>query len=276
MTGLQKGIVAGLIGLFFAGLLAFAIHARMEQPPARIGASIGQAQSAAAIDAKIPAGPVGDGERYGLAVVRNEAGALDKLDALAKSEQLSFKSNAVNLNDQQKVELARQTFTPLHVAFEVIVMAATNHSAVAVNAISKSLTMPDLSGSALHALGLLAALGDEKALEFLVTPEKHGVPLSGAVSSLKPAAEKGNQKAIEFIAAVTRNPKAHALWFLVADDLRSPAAAGNATAIEALIPLLTDKDPNVRKAATMDLQQAAANNIPKAVSALKAAGISSP
>jgi hypothetical protein len=198
---------------------------------------------------------------------------LDKILALAKTEQKSFKTESIGLDDTQRGDLARQTFAPLRAAFAPLTDDASKRNPFARDALFRALQIPELNGMAVQSLGVLAGNGNEGALEVLLHPEKYGGLLSGSVGALKPAADKGNQKAIDALAAITTDTANQALWFMAADGLNKAAGAGNPVAIDALIGLLASSNQSVHRAAITELKMAAANQNAKASEALRSMSI---
>lgn len=133
--------------------------------------------------------------------------------------------------------------------------------------------MKPLSDMAIMALGQAAGLGNEKALEPLLDPERYLLtPLTSITSALIPAAGSGNVRAIEALATVVADPKRQPSWSMVADGLAKPAEAGNATAIDALAMLARAENPDVRRTALIALENAAFNKHSKATEALRSLG----
>jgi len=212
------------------------------------------------------------GRELGMAVVRGDAGAFDKLLAEIKTEQQSFKTNNIGLNDQQRREVSLRTFTPINAAFKVIEEASVNGSQPALDALARSLQIPELRGLAVNSLGGLAGNGDAGALEVLLHPEKYGALLSGTIGTLQPAADNGNQKAIDALAAVATDQKNQPLWPMTANSLAKAAAAGNTVAIDALISMSSSTNRNIQNAVAETLRGAAANQNAKAAEALHSMG----
>ncbi|HAO77440.1 MAG TPA: hypothetical protein DCQ92_00415 [Verrucomicrobia subdivision 3 bacterium] len=212
------------------------------------------------------------GRELGMAVVRGDAGAFDKLLAEIKTEQQSFKTNNIGLNDQQRREVSLRTFTPINAAFKVIEEASVNGSQPALDALARSLQIPELRGPAVNSLGGLAGNGDAGALEVLLHPEKYGALLSGTIGTLQPAADNGNQKAIDALAAVATDQKNQPLWPMTANSLAKAAAAGNTMAIDALISMSSSTNRNIQNAVAEALRGAAANQNAKAAEALRSMG----
>ena len=213
-----------------------------------------------------------NGRELGRAVVRGDAGAMQKVRDLAGAEYASFNTNSAGLDDSRRGDLSRQTFAPLNAAFAVIDDAAANGNSSALAAVIQALQTPELRGMGTQSLGTLAANGNNDALTALLNYQQYGLLLSGAVGALQPAAESGNQKAIEFLAAVAQNPNDHPLWGMAAEGLGKAAASGNSLALDTLISLSGNTDVNVQNAAVSGLRQAAANQNVKAANALRSLG----
>jgi hypothetical protein len=213
------------------------------------------------------------GRELGMAVVKGDPTAMDKILALSKTEHESFRTNQIGLDDTQRGDLSRLTFAPLHAAFQVIGEAGTTGNQFAFDALARALPIPELTGMAVQSLGVLAGNGDEGALEVLLHPKKYKVLLASTVGALKPAADNGNQKAIESLAAVAQDTNSRALWFMAADGLNKAAGSGNSVAIDALTGLLESTNQSVQRTAISGLKMAAANQNAKATDALRAAGI---
>ena len=194
------------------------------------------------------------GRELGMAVVRGDAGAFDKLLAENKAEQQSFKTNTIGLDQQQRNEVSERVFTPINAAFKVIEDAATTGSSSALDALAHALQIPELNGLAVHSLGGLAGNGDAGALDVLLHPEKYGAVLSGTISALQPAADNGNQKAIDALAAVANDQKRQVLWYMTAASLTKAAAAGNPVAIDALISMSSSTNRNTQNAVAQALE----------------------
>jgi RNA polymerase sigma factor (sigma-70 family) len=213
------------------------------------------------------------GQELGAAVVRGEPDALSKLAEVSKAAHVNFKMKSVGLNDTQRGELSAQMFAPLNVAFKVIGESGTGGNQVAVNAVVAAMDIPELKGGAIQCIGALAAMGNEAALEVLLNPEKYDFPLSSGVAALRGAADSGNQRAIEALAAVANEGKNVALWYMTAQGLEASARAGNPVAIDALVSMSASTNINVRKAVIPGLRAAAAQQNPKAAEALRAMGV---
>lgn len=188
---------------------------------------------------------------------------------MAKAENQYFRSNSAGLSDTARGDLARQTFAPLHAAFDAITEEASQGNQAALQAVSRATQIPDLQGSAITCAGVLAGKGDEVALEILLNPKAYGVLPSSTISALKPAADNGNQKAIDALAAVAADQNQRALWYLAADGLGNAAASGNSAAIDALIAMSGETNQSVRRVVISGLQRASANQNAKATDALR-------
>lgn len=209
------------------------------------------------------------GRELGLAVVRGEPGAFDKVVELAKAAHAGFYLNSAGLNDSLRGDLARRTFAPLNAAFKAIEEAVADGNQDAILAIARALQVTELKGGAVSSLGVLAGQGNEAALGMLLNSDQHGLLLSSSISALQPAAEAGNQRAIDAFAKVASEPKNQALWMLAADGLAKPAAAGNAVAIEALVRLSASTNGNVRRSVVLALQRVDLARNPSAAAALR-------
>jgi hypothetical protein len=212
-------------------------------------------------------------KQLGIAVVQGQPGAFGKLRELAKAQHAVFNTNKVGLNDSQISDLHRQAFAPLFAAFKVIEEAAVGGTPVAVDAVAQSLQIPELQGLAVRSIGLLAGNGNDTALEILLDPRKYGLLQSSTVGALRPAADSGNQQAIDALAAVAGDPMLKPLWYLAADGLEKSAESGNAVALDALIGLSTSTtNISVRNVVVSGLKAAAANQNAKAAQALRTIG----
>ena len=217
--------------------------------------------------------PADIGRAFGTAVVQGEPGALQKLRDLASAEHESFRTNGAGLNDPARSELNQQTFAPLRAAFGVITDAATTGNQSALTAVIQSLALPELKGEATQSLGVLAGSGNNDALGALLNYQQYGLLLSSTVGALQPAANSGNQSAIDFLTAVAQDPNQQGLWLLAADGLTKAAASGNAQAIDTLITLSSAGNSSVKDEALSGLRQAAANQNVQAANALHSMGL---
>jgi RNA polymerase sigma factor (sigma-70 family) len=211
------------------------------------------------------------GRELGDAVVRGDAGALDKIVNTANSEFAFFNTNSAGLDNAQRGAMARQIFSPIQEAFGIIADAASQQNQFAVSAIAQAAQTPQLKGLAVQSLGTLAAAGNNGALDCLLDYQSFGFLLSSVVGALQPVADSGNQKAIAALASVTQDSNEQGLWFMAATGLQKAAASGNSVAINSLSGLLSAANPNVRNAAISGLRAAAANQVPAAIQALHSA-----
>jgi TPR repeat protein len=212
------------------------------------------------------------GQDLGNAVVRGELGAFERIVVLAKSESESYRLNGAGLDDQQKGKLNYQTFEPVRASFRVIEKAALQGNANAVDAVVRAIEIPQVTGFALPLLGKLAGVGNEPALDILVNYKKNKLHLSSVVGALKPAADAGNQRAIDALAEVVRNPDHKALHYMATSGLEKAAIMGNSTALDSIIEISSVTNASVRRVVVQALQGAAANQNAKAIAALRAMG----
>jgi len=232
------------------------------------GAAAGAPPAAVAVADNGPA-PADIGKELGMAVVRGEQGAFGKLMDLAKTQLAAFNTNRVGLTDSARGELASRTFAPLYAAFKVIEEAALTGSPTASDAVVQSLQIPELKGHAVQCLGALAGNGNETALEILLNPRRYNLLESTVVSALRPAADTGNQKAIDYLVTIANDPRNTALWYLAAKGLEKSAGSGNPAAIDALVALSVSQNASVQNAVIPGLTAAAANQNAKAAEALR-------
>jgi len=209
------------------------------------------------------------GRQLGMAVVRGDMGAFDKLLAESQADRQFYATNKAGLDEAQSTKLATQAFAPINAAFKVIAEAATSGNQPALDALTRCLQIPLLNGTAVHSLSGLAGNGDPGALDVLTHPDKYGAQLSSTITPLQPAADNGNQQAIDALAAIASNPKNQPLWYMTATSLTKAAADGNAVAVDALITMASSTNRNIQKAVTQALQGAAANQNAKAAAALR-------
>jgi len=221
-----------------------------------------------------PQAPIADiGRELGMGILSGDPAAFEKLVELAKAQHQSFKTNTVGLNDTQRGELSARTFATLRSAFEVLGEAAVQNHPMALDAVARAILIPELKGLAVQTAGKLAGAGSEGALELLLNPQNYGILLSSSVSALRPAAEVGNQRAIDALSAVTKDDRNRALWVMAADGLAKAAASGNPVATDALIGLIPSTNQSVRNTAVLNLKRAAANQNSRAAEALAAMGV---
>jgi hypothetical protein len=225
------------------------------------GRNVGRPDVAAQAGAPDPASSrLNEMRQLGLAASQGDAAALQKLSELSAAAA----KTRTNVN--------QDTHGELRVAFAVMGEEAGKGSETAFQALWSATRMKDLKGMAIMALGQAAGMGNERALEPLLDPDRYLLLPSTATSALKFAAENGNTRAIEALAAVGSDPKRKAMWYQIAENLQKPAAAGNATAIDALAQLGRAENKYVRQSALLGLEKAAANNQAKAADALRSLG----
>jgi RNA polymerase sigma factor (sigma-70 family) len=213
------------------------------------------------------------GRELGLAVVRGDLAALEKISVLAKAELTDFNTNSPGLDDTQRSELSGRTFAALASAFQVIEAAAMQGNQNAIDAVLKSAPLPELQGNAVQAIGALAGNGNNDALAVLLNYDKYGFTLSSTVGALQTTAGNGNQQAIDFLSAVTKDENDAALWYMAASGLAKAAESGNPAAIDALAGLAANTEPNVRKVVVAGLRGAATKQNAKALATLQAMGV---
>lgn len=213
------------------------------------------------------------GRELGLAVVRGDPGALDKVAELSRAALKTFNPNRVKMDDTQRGEVAARALAPVQAAFEVIEEAAVKGDRVAIAAVERAVLIPELKGNAVQIVGTLAGQGSQAALEMLLNPDNYGILLSSTVSALRPAAEAGNLKAIDALAAVANDNKKQVLWVLVANGLATAAESGNAVAVNGLAAMTVATNQNVRNAIVAGLQRASANQNTKATETLRSMGV---
>ena len=213
-----------------------------------------------------------EARQLGLAVVRGDPGALDKLNDLAKSTSKSFNTDRVGLDGAQLEELNSRIFAPYRAAWKVIEEAAVAGNQVALEAVERAFETKELQSRAISVLGNLAGNGNEAALEKVVNPEKYGFLLSSSVFALRSSAEAGNQKAIDALAAVAKAERHQALWYSVATSLDGPAESGNVVAIDALIDMSVSTNKNIRAAVVPGLRKSAKQNA-RAAETLRSMGL---
>ena len=216
------------------------------------------------------------GRELGNAVVRGDPGALSKIADLSKSELDEFNTNSAGLDDTHRGDMARQIFAPLREAFGIIADAAAQKNQFAIKAIAEAAQIPELNGLATEALGTLAGTGNDGALDCLLDYQSYGFLLSSVVGALQPAANAGNQKAVDALAAVAQDSHEQPLWLMVATGLQTAAASGNSVAVDSLCGLLSAQDQNVRNAAISGLKAAAANHNARAIEALRSLNSQTP
>ena len=168
------------------------------------------------------------------AIVRGDPTALQQLNEFAKSQTADFKTNSLGLQGGELSAVWSKAFGNILTAFDSLSAEALKGNPNARQAIEQAAHMGYLEGPAVTSLGKLAGNGDEAALQMLLNPDKNGILLSSTVPALQPAADNGNEKAIEALAAVLNNPKDKPLWLMASTGLQKAAANGNPVAIDAL------------------------------------------
>ncbi|HEX9048661.1 MAG TPA: hypothetical protein VF988_16665 [Verrucomicrobiae bacterium] len=211
------------------------------------------------------------GRELGMAIIHGDAGAFKQLLAEYSTEQQIFRASAAGLSAADRSRLEAWTFAPVHTAFDLIEDAANQGNASALRALTSAMENADIRDLAAARIGHLAANGDRAALDILVHPQKYGVSRSATISALQPAADSGNQAAINALAAAANDSQNQDLWFLAAKSLTKAAAAGNSVAINALINMSATTNQAVRYALSDGLTAAASQNT-KAAEALKSMG----
>jgi hypothetical protein len=139
--------------------------------------------------------------------------------------------------------------------------------------LAKALQAPESRSLAVNSLGSLAGNGDAGALDVLLNPQKYGALLSATLSALQPAADSGNEMAINALAAIAADQQQQPLWLMTANDLAKSAASGNTVAIDALISMSASTNQSIQNAVAGALRSAAANQNVKAVQALRSMGL---
>ena len=202
--------------------------------------------------------PGDEARRLGAAAMQGDSSALDKLANLAAAMRA------------MKPEERAATGSGIQSVFELLGREAGRGNTASPQALWQATRIPHLKGYAVQALGQAAGLGNEEALKPLLDP--HLFLRSSTTSALKPAADAGNERAIQALAATAADPKHRGLWYNAIRGLEGAAAAGNATAIDSLATLAADEDQDVRKAAVLVLEAAARKNQPRAEEALRKLG----
>ena len=204
--------------------------------------------------------------RLAIAVLQGDLAALDTLAEMTRGAVSAHHPNMTP--DEQEKYVAN--LRPIWAAFDALAEEASQGNENALRALAKTARMPDLSGLAMKSLAELAGRGSEGALHVVLDPQKFGIdlPFASTVGALKPAAESGNPRAIEALAAVAANDDQQPLWFMAADALRKAAESGNSAAIEALISFSRSTNQSVLNAVRTGLSAAAANQNARAIEAL--------
>jgi len=178
--------------------------------------------------------PAAEASQIAQAIAQGDPTALQRLSKFEESQLDYFNTNRVGLTNEQLSALSTQAFGGTWAAFHFLADEAIKGNANARSAIDQAVRIKGLQGSAVDALGELAANGDNAALQSLLNYDQNGILLSSAVDALSAPASNGNEQAIDILAAVLKDPKKKPLWQMASDGLRNAAANGNATAIDAL------------------------------------------
>jgi hypothetical protein len=211
--------------------------------------------------------PEESAEQLTTAVLQGDFAALDTLAAMTRKAASANRPDMTS-DEQEKLVAGLR---PIWAAFDTLADQASQGNQNALQALAKAARIPELSGLAIKSLGQLAGRGSEGALNIVLDPQRFGidVPFSSTVSALKPAAESGNPRAIEALAAVAADDNQQPLWFMAADALRKPAESGNSVAIEALISFSRSTNQSVLNAVRIGLGAAAANQNERVAEALR-------
>jgi len=193
------------------------------------------------------------------------------LTALKKLEELGQVATKRNIANKGLTNVNDDTHRELRIAFKVMGEEAGKGSDTALQALWQATRMDYLQGMAIYALGDAAAMGNEQALEPLLDPKRYLMNNSSTTGALVPAAENGNVRAIEYLATVANDPNKQGEWGIVITGLKKPAAAGNATAIDALAVMGGSENAS-RGPALLALENAAFNKQPRAIEALRVLG----
>jgi hypothetical protein len=156
-----------------------------------------------------------------------DAAAFDELQTISESlyRGIDYKT------DQQRV---LTNLALMSSSFEALGRGIAAGNEAAFDAVRRSLAVRHLSAFAPRALGIAAAAGHQESLDMLLNYADSKILLSSAVSALRPAAEKTNELAVQFLLRVLEDPSQRPLWHMASDGLRPAAAAGNVEAVTAL------------------------------------------
>jgi RNA polymerase sigma factor (sigma-70 family) len=168
------------------------------------------------------------------AIAHGDSLGLAKLGDYTKSQTDYFRTNSIGLQGDEHTAVWEKSFRGIASAFDRLSDEATKGNANARQAIMQATRMNTLRGFAVDSLGKLAGSGDEGALEMLLNPAQNGLLLSGTIAALQPAADAGNQRAIETLASILGDEKKKSLWLIASQGLQKAAASGNMTAINVL------------------------------------------
>ena len=213
------------------------------------------------------------GRQIGEAIVNGDFASLAKLNKMEKVAAEKFHAERTNWNHEQYNELAgpeqMKLFAPASFAEDIVISAGLRNYKNGLKAMDIAFEVPGARGIPMAFLNTLARRGNEAALEVFLNATNYGLPLSETIFPLKNAADNGNQEAIDKLVAIFANTRNNPLWYITMDALAKATAAGNETAIDALITLSTNKIPGIGPTAIRHLQLAADNNNAKAIEALK-------
>jgi len=124
--------------------------------------------------------------KVGLAVVRGDPGAFDKLVAeLSKSALKSFNTNRVGLDDTRRGELASRTFRSAAGSIRRDWRSGCQWQPSSGRSCeSRPFKSRSCKGTRFKLPERLAGKGNESALEMLLNPDQYGILLSGSVFAL--------------------------------------------------------------------------------------------
>ncbi len=204
-----------------------ALRQRVAQNPRATPSTLNQASVA---DSQTP----DESSQIAMAIAQGDPTALQRLTDYSKSQHQFYNTNKVDLTNEQLSALSTKAFSGLWSSFDYLTAEAIKGNSNARQAIDQALRSGYLEGTAVNALGKLAANGDDAALQTLLNYDKNGILLSGAVGALALPAGNGNEPAIAVLAAVLKDNSKKPLWNLASTGLQKAAANGNAVAIDAL------------------------------------------
>jgi RNA polymerase sigma factor (sigma-70 family) len=195
--------------------------------------------------------------QLGLAASRGDISAFD---------QLIVWFNATKTMDKTNKDLV---YKDIRTAFDVMVDEAASGNEQALQALWRGTHINELSGFGTLALGKAAGRGVEGALEPLLTPEKFGIHEHTALFALRPAADNGNDRAIDKLVDAIKNPQNRAIMQDLGHGLQKAALAGNPNAIDGLAVVAASTNKWVRDSALRTLKEAALKqHNPRAMEAL--------
>jgi hypothetical protein len=201
--------------------------------------------------------PREDLRQLGEVASRGDSTAIEKIAEIVASALKQTNDQSVVMAEVKRV-------------FDQLGTEAGENNEAAFNALWTATRLPYLQGFAIGALGHAAAMGNEKALAPLLNPERHSLSRSHSLAALRPAADAGNERAIEALVAAANDPRKTPMWATVARGLAKAAVGGDPAAIDALAVIGRTDNASTRRTALRALENAAANNHPKATDALKA------